>query len=223
MRPVALAGFLGLLLATLHPYKEPRFLVTAVPFLLLVATLTFAHLAHTVPRQGRLIGGLLCAAALVATVGTAARSQLDARLAGDYRFYSTPPALWKPLLFLSRQAPHVPRVAVIGTFNELSDSLVRWRLAQGSREVVVVSPPRPAAASEPGRRHWLAAERPDCILALRLRPESPLYGVDYQRYNAWQLELIDHLEREEGWQERKRRAFGALGMEVVVLAPAGKD
>src|SRR4029079_10092618 len=44
-RPVVLTGFLGLALATFHPYKEVRFLATTVPFLLLAAALAFARLA----------------------------------------------------------------------------------------------------------------------------------------------------------------------------------
>lgn len=220
-RPVVLTGFLGLALATLHPYKEPRFLATTVPFLLLASALAFARLAHALPRHGRLAGGLLCAAALAATAWTAVRSDLDSRLARDYRLYSDPPALWKPMRFLSRQAAAVPRVAVIGTFNELSDSLVRWRLAQeeATREVAMTAPLRPDTRKPGQLRRWLADERPARILALRLRPESPFHGLDYQRYNAWQLEIIDRLERDEGWREDRRRAFERLGIEIVVLEP----
>jgi hypothetical protein len=221
-RPVVLTAFLGLALATFHPYKEPRFLATTVPFLLLAAALAFARLAHALPRYGRLIGGLLCTAALVATAWTASRSHLDERLARGYRQCSDPPAFGRPLHFLSRQAAEVPRVAVIGTFNELSDSLVRWRLAQeeATKEVVMAEPLRPDIR-KPGRlRRWLADQRPARILALRLRPESPFQGLDYQRYNAWQLELIDRLEKDEGWQEQQRRTFDRLGLEILVLQPA---
>jgi hypothetical protein len=221
-RPIVLTAFLGLALATLHPYKEARFLATTLPFLLLAAALAFARLAHALPRYGRLAGGLVCAAALAAIAWTAVHAGLDERLDRDYRLYSTPPGVWKPLIFLSRQAAEVPRMAVVGTFNELSDSLVRWRLAQdaATRKVVLVAPPpHPTAGSTLEIRQWLATERPARILALRLQPESPLYGIDYQRYNAWQLGLIDTLERDEGWREERRRDFERLGLEVLVLEP----
>ncbi|HSS76169.1 MAG TPA: hypothetical protein VLV54_05425 [Thermoanaerobaculia bacterium] len=220
-RPVAFTAFLGLALATLHPYKEARFLATSVPFLMLVAALAFARLAHAVTRQRRLAGGLLCTAALAAIAWTAAGCHLAERLETDYPLYSAPETLWKPLQFLSDQTQAVPRVAVIGTFNELSDSLVRWRLAQqdAKGEAVVVSPPRRADAELGQLRRWLAEERPVRILALQLRPNSPFYNDDYQRYNAWQLAMIDTLEKIEGWQEKEVRVFEPLALEVVVLEP----
>ncbi len=220
-RPVVLTAFLGLALATFHPYKEPRFLATVVPFLLLAAALTFARLVHALPRYSRLVGGLLCTTSFLAIAWMGVRSHLDEPLARSYRRYSDPPAVWKPLHFLSRQAAEVPRVAVVGTFNELSDSLVRWRLAQeeATREVLIADPLRPDTR-KPGRlRRWLADQHPARILAIRLRPESPLYGLDYQRYNAWQLELIDRLEKDEGWREQRRRTFERLGLEILVLEP----
>ncbi|HEX4964360.1 MAG TPA: hypothetical protein VF173_26320 [Thermoanaerobaculia bacterium] len=220
-RPIVLGAFLGLALDTLHPYKEPRFLATTVPFLFLAAALTLTRAAHALPRLGgALVGGVLSVAAIAAVSWTALHAGLDERVSQDYPSYSAPPAIWKPLIFLSRQAATVPRVAVIGNFNELSDSLVRWWLAQNedTRQIVPAEPPGRSTATSAAELHrWLATERPDCILSLRLLPESPLNNIDYQRYNAWQLGVIDRLERDEGWREERRRDFEPLGIEAVVL------
>jgi hypothetical protein len=146
------------------------------------------------------------------------QADLQARLGRDYRLYSSRPGFWRTLAFLARQAEGAPRVAVIGTSNELSDNLVRWWLAMDgrTRDVAVVEslprrrPPRP----------WLDRERPARVLAIRLLPSSRFYKTgDFQLYNAWQLAAIAALEKDPAWRVTRRRKFDGLEVEVVVLEP----
>jgi hypothetical protein len=48
-RVLLLTALFSILLPTLHPYKEPRFLATAVPFVLLAAAAMASRLAHALP------------------------------------------------------------------------------------------------------------------------------------------------------------------------------
>lgn len=216
-RALFLTAALGLGLATFHPYKEARFLAVAVPFLMLVAALAFSRVAH---GYRRVIGGLVCAVALAGIAWTALeRTDLQARLARDYKMYSGRPGFWRPLAFLANQARGAERVAVMGTFNELSDDLVRWWLAmdEKTRDIEVVGSP----SRRKGLQAWLEEERPDRVLAIRLPPSNRLYqGRDFQRYNAWQLETIAALETEAGWRQVRRRELKALELEILVFQPA---
>ncbi|HEV8578861.1 MAG TPA: hypothetical protein VGX68_07215 [Thermoanaerobaculia bacterium] len=232
LRFVVLTAAVGLALAILHRYKEPRFLAVAAPFLMLAAAMVLSRAVHgqRPPRARVLAGGLLCAGAIAAIGATAARADLDGRLARDYTLYSARPAFRRPLELLAGRAAGARQVAVIGTFNELSESLVRWRLAMDvkTRHVLVVKPPSRFAADLPQEeiqrrlRRWLDQERPARILAIRLLPESPFYRTsDYQLYNAWQLAAIDVLEKEPGWQVRRGRRFKALELEIVILRRSG--
>lgn len=223
-RFLAVTAFLGLGLATFHPYKEPRFFATAAPFVLLLSAMAWSRLAHLARPVA---GGLLCAGALAGIAFVAAeRADLQARLAADYKAYSAGPAFKKPLEFLARWTPGPERVAVLGTFNELSESLVRWWLYQDPRAqgAAIVDPPRRFDGKRPPGEirkrmdRWLEEERPERIVAIRLLPESPLFhGEDFQRYNSWQLAALEVLEQDPGWKVERRRKFRGLDLEMLVL------
>lgn len=223
-RFLALVALLGLALATFHPYKEPRFFATAAPFVLLLAAMAGSRLVHLARPVA---GGLLCAGALAGIAFMASeRVDLEARLAADYRLYSAGRAFRRPLDFLARQAPGPERVAVIGTFNELSESLVRWWLYQDprARKAAIVDPParfdgkRPPEEIRKKMDRWLSEEEPERILAIRLLPSSGLFhGEDFQRYNSWQLAALDVLEEDPRWEVARRRKFRSLDLEMLVL------
>jgi hypothetical protein len=223
-RVLALAALLGLALATFHPYKEPRFLATTAPFLMLLAGLTASRLAHLARPVA---GGLLCAGLLAGIVFSATqRAGLPERLAADYKLYSTGPAFNRPLGFLARWAGDADRVAILGTFNEFSDSLVRWHLAQDpeARDAHVVDSPRRFDGKLPEEEirqrvgKWIGKEKPERILAIRLQPSSPRFGgEDFQRYNVWQLAAIDALTQDPAWREARRRKFRTVDLEILVL------
>ena len=147
---------------------------------------------------------------------------LDARLAGDYKVYSGRPGFWRPLAFLADHAAGARRLAVIGTFNELSDNLVRWWLAMGKdarlmeEDIEVVRSPSRSRSLQ----SWLGKERPDRILALRLLPSSRFYrGKDFQLYNAWQLALIQALETDPAWRVARRKTYEGMELEILVMNP----
>lgn len=131
----------------------------------------------------------------------------------------------QPLAAIHAQAPGVARLAVIGTFNQLSENLVRWSLAQDprTRAVQVVRrpdrlPPSPAPELVAQRTlEWLAEERPERILAIRVLPDSPYFtDADFVSYNAWQLAVIDALPAAGAWALESRQPCGP-GLEVLAF------
>ncbi len=114
---------------------------------------------------------------------------------------------------------------MIGAFNELSENLIRCRLAQSGGPEVMRPLGRfradlPTSAVQAELREWLHDERPDRIVALRPLPGSPLFqSSDYRTYNAWQLAAIDGIEADAGMRMTARQAFAETQVEVVIFAP----
>ncbi len=217
-RVVALLAGLGWLLATIHPYKEPRFFATTAPFLFLLAGL---GLAAIFARWRVTLAALVCAGALLSLVSKA--YGLGERLRKDYPLYSADPRYADPLELLQRKAVGRDRVALIGTFNEFSDNLVRWSLAQKNLELArQLQRPKPGEVGT-DLAEWLEREKPRRILAVRLLPRSPLFqGPDFQRYNIWQLEALKILQSDPSWQETRARRFRELDLEILVLDRKGQ-
>ena len=170
----------------------------------------------------------MCAsAAALAVVGAAHRANLPALLARDYPLYSADPAFTPPLEYLAAAAQGARRLAVVGSFNQLSENLIRCRLAQlGSAEVVPplarFSPGLPREAADARLRGWLGRERPDRVIALRPLPESRIsLDEDYRSYNSWQLAALAALAAGPGGRQTARQAFPAAGVEVLIYAPGG--
>jgi hypothetical protein len=230
-RVLLLAAVVSVLLPTLHPYKEPRFLATAVPFVLLAAAWFASRLAHAVPlpRLRAVVGAVVCAALAAGLIEQARATDLSARLAGNYPLYSADPAYRQPLDFIATAGQGAERPAVIGSFNELSENLIRCRLAQAGGPEVAKPLGRfradlPPAAVRTELRGWLRYEHPDRIVALRPLPGSPLLeSSDYHTYNAWQLVAIAGLEADPRMRVMARQEFPAAQVEVLVLAPAGPE
>ncbi|HWM90264.1 MAG TPA: hypothetical protein VN493_05810 [Thermoanaerobaculia bacterium] len=212
-RVLALLAGLGWLLATIHPYKEPRFFATTAPFFFLLAGI---GLAWILARWRTAVAALVCSAAIL---GLASMAQADKRLVKDYLLYSADPRYGEALEFLQRKAAGRGRVALIGTYNEFSDNLVRWSMAQSGKIHLVPSLHRPKAGEVPRRlKEWLEEEKPRRILAIRLLPRSPLFqGADFQRYNAWQFEALRILQADPAWGVTRRKRFRQLNLELVVL------
>jgi hypothetical protein len=226
-RVLLLTVGLSFLLPTLHPYKEPRFLATAVPFALLAATALAGRLAHSLaPDRWRAATGATLCALMALGIWTAPGSRgQEARLLREYEHHSSDPAFRAPLDFIAAAGRGASgKLAVLGSFNELSENLVRCRLAQAGGPEVARPLARfrdlPPPAAVAGRvRGWLQREQAGRVAALRLLPASPLFASeDYRAYNAWQLGAIAAIEGDADWRIVERRLFPAAGLEVVVFA-----
>jgi hypothetical protein len=224
-RVLLLAAVVSVVLPTFHPYKEPRFLATAVPFVLLAAAMAVSRVAHALSVLRTVVGAVVCAGLAAGIVVKARGADLPARLAQDYPLYSADPAYRQPLDFIAAAGQGAARPAVIGSFNELSENLIRCHLAQAGGPEVARPLGRfradlPPAAVRKELGDWLRDERPDRIAALRPLPGSPLLeSSDYRTYNAWQLAAIAGLEADPRMRVTAREVFPATQIEVLVFAP----
>ncbi|MCM2270853.1 MAG: hypothetical protein NDJ75_12180, partial [Thermoanaerobaculia bacterium] len=118
------------------------------------------------------------------------------------------------------------RVALLGGFNELAESAVRWEAWRGhGADGAWAAPLRglDGASSDVEIAHrvdrWLARERPQRLVVVRPLPGSRwLADADYRRYNAWQLLAAERLEGSPAWRPAARpRAFPELQIELLVL------
>ena len=225
-RGVAATAAVALVALELHPLKEARFLVTALPVLALLAGLAFARLAGGPGRRGSGLPGwaILLAAASLAVLGGARAVELDragGRLEHDHAQLTADP-LWRGPLAEVVTRVNAP-AALLGGFNELSESLVRWQAWRGSgREAPLAGPPRGLTTGDDAERiaralaRWLARERPRRIVSLRpLTGSRVATSGDYRRWNSWQLEALRQLGADPSWQRRATRRFGAAGVEVT--------
>ena len=216
---------------TLHPYQAVRFLATAAPLLMLLASLgsTRAAIRLVGPTRGWLVAGAAGALTLALLVAWLPRTAAAARLAAEYADNSVDPALAAPLRYLDEQAPREGRVAVIGAFATLSPSLIRWTLARTARHPPVRGGQvgragagrRAARAGATGAGDWVGRRPPDRILGIRVLPSSPYHATDdFQRFNAWQGRVLDEVSADRRWRQTGAQRFPESGLEVVVFTPA---
>src|SRR5204862_2829986 len=77
------------------------------------------------------MGVLLSAGALAALLGPVRQqARLEERMTSELERYSAAPEFGQPIALLQRWGAGPGRVAVLGTFNELSEALVRWSIVQ---------------------------------------------------------------------------------------------
>lgn len=225
LRFLALLAATTVVLPLFHPYKLERFLLTALPALLLLAGLGWAWLAERLAlaagagRWAR-AAALLLPVTLLPTLETPPVGFVEA----SYRASSGPESLRPALETLIELAPPRGRVAVVGTFNALSTELVWWEITtQRSGELELVrSPPRIAAGapSEAVDRHverWLRRRRPESILAISVDASSPLrQDEDFRRFSLWQERVVESLARNPEWSELALRRLDDQHLELAL-------
>jgi hypothetical protein len=200
-RTTLLAVLIALLALTLHPYKEPRFLLIAAPVLWLAAAWNAATLAEAalaklrVPRAGS-SGGLAIAAAIAVLGLLAAAPSPSPSLRASFSRY-TVGADARPML------DHVVDVAarrptlVLGTWNQASPALIEWRFlqlraAQGDHVAAAIPewvvPSRRGGSAERILSRLDQAHAPERIVMLEVDPPtapSPEWAAAFAAETAW--------------------------------------
>jgi hypothetical protein len=226
-RALALVTAVQLAAVALHPLKGARFLVTAAPLVMLLAAAGLARLAGRT-RSGLAVAVPVLAAAVLLGVWLG-HPAASARLARDYVVHSADPRLAAVLGFIDAQLPLSGRVAVIGTFSEVSPGVVWWTLyrRRDPGRFALVRPPRrlPRDASpeavQRAAEDWVAAPPVDRIVGIRVQPSSVYHAnEDFQAFNAWQLPVLDRVVGDGRWRRLETRRFPELGLDVVILGPA---
>jgi hypothetical protein len=211
----------------LHPYKIPRFLIIALPPLFVSASLGFSLMMHWGMGTLRRFGFPAVACAAMVTVWLWPSGLRPHEYVKDhYPFYSAAPELRLALLGAQDLATRRGALGVLGTFNQLSPTLVEWALHDRDveRSFRVVHPMRRVAPEVSEERlrelrdRWIARQRPEEILAIVSTEASPWYGdEDFQLYNAWQLAVIDAFVEDPEWRICRHRELTELAARVLVL------
>lgn len=236
-RGLASAALVGVALVALHPLKEPRFVATVAPAVLLLAARTAGlPLAAAAGRAGPGARGagaagllLALAAAPLALSGATAGRRLEA----DHRLLTGDAVFRAPLddLVARVTAPaseEGARVALLGVSNQLSDGLVRWQAWRASgREAPLLRPLRGLDARDPPGEvrarlaRWLTKGRPARIVTVRPLARGALAASeDYRRWNAWQGEALAALAADAAWLPRQRRRYPRAGVEITTWVRA---
>jgi len=228
-RAAALCAFVGSLALVGHPYKQARFLATVAPLVFLVAALVAARGAAAILPLGgarrQVLGvvvGLLALGGIASTFGIEARQQ---RLERDHRALTVPRGFQQPLDDLARRVGGPSRCGMLGGFNALPESLVRWRAWHLKRREASLAPPLRGldGDSDPEEilerlRSWRDRHELQRIVALRpIAGSAWLADADFRRYNAWQLEAIRLALERLSYRRRALRSYPPLGVEVFTL------
>ena len=226
-RFILLLTGVSLIATILHPYKQPRFLITCLPPLLLTAGIGIASLLSRALRTGplRVAGGLVAGLLVVWTLRSGGLESTEF-LARSYPSYSVDPSFRDLAQVLGETAPLRGRVGLLGTFNEFSPALAEWVLKSrpGTSDLgVVASMPRLRSGTDVSvidqkREDWVSGHRLDEILVVTSGPTSPWFqDADFSSFNAWQLPVIERFLADRRWQVADRRPVAALGVEVIRL------
>ncbi len=179
VRTLQIAVAVALAALTLHPFKEPRFLLIAAPSLWLAAAWNVVTAMERALARGRgsgsvWVNGAVAAAALIAVLLLPATApSLPARFA-QYAVAGTYRTLLDRVVDLSEERPTL----VLGTWNQLSPSLIEWgslqrrgakdRATSAPAEVEVVVPSRRGTPVEPLLRRLRGDSAPEQIVLLDL-------------------------------------------------------
>jgi hypothetical protein len=237
-RLVLIALLVHLVLIAGHGYRQPRFLATAVPLVLVAAGIGLGVLAGR--RAGPAVGvaaGLALGASLLATPLGGTPAGRETRLRAEWQLHSGSPALAGLLDLARRRAPTAGRLGVIGGFNEMSPALVKWALYQREdRALRFADEP-----SYPGRRRygadgslerlappaaasavadWVAEEEPTAMAVIQVDRRSDFAeDADFRRYNAWQQDLVPAAKGLAGWRRGGRADLQQQGLALLLLVP----
>lgn len=180
---------------------------------------------------------LLLAGGLLGTSLPGTASGREARLRADWRAHSGDPALAGLLELARRKAPTTGRLGVIGGFNEMSPSLVKWALCQGGARTLrfadeIGYPGRrryqadgsllglESAAAAAAIDEWLEDERPSALAVIQVDRRSDFAAdADFRRYNAWQQDLVPAAKGLAGWRRGGRADLPQRGLALLLLVP----
>ena len=199
-RIVALFSAVMVLLCTLHDNKVDRLLFTATPAICLLAGTAAVFAAAKLLPDARNAG---IAAAALAIVVLAIVPALSFPKVHHWAIRSALNKSGAPVMLdAARQAAawsgdSEGKVAVFGTFNQLSPSVLRWvAYRHRSLETEILEP---RSGGNEGIETWLDRENVDTVLVLELARTSRLRGYDYETFNQWKVDAAAPVLVSERW------------------------
>lgn len=213
-RTVLLALALQVAAVMVHPYKEPRFLVTVAPLLWLAAAFSLgdglrALTERLLPRWRLALAAPLAVGILVAV---AVRGIDRPRLEQKLRHWSVPATVRPVLDEVATQALESRGCVLVGAWNGFSPSLVEWHLRQRQRglerERIPVEPQYLARSREPARilDRLAASSKIDRVLVLDLLGDGEAVRA-FRGESGWLDDVRAGLEHDPRFQLATRRDF----------------
>jgi hypothetical protein len=230
-RVLPLGLLTGFLFATLHSYKDPRFLFTIAPFVWLCAGAIAGALIEGIGRGGRhswaAAGAAIMAMALMGI--TAGNKAFDA---DDFRHrraeLSAPAPVRRVVEFVAAMAAGSRGTLLAGTWNGLSPGLVEWQCRISHQQARTGAPdpaiplrpneisPRLEAASlvDEASAENLVTE----LLVLELDEGGRAWNDAYREENTWLPVLRNLLDADRRFVLREVRSFPETGYALRVYA-----
>lgn len=221
-RPLRVALAVGLLSLVVHPYKEPRFLLTVAPLLWLAAagslTSALAYLWRGPTTRRVAIFLAVGAAAAVAAIPPT----VDApRLRRGLEEHSVPGAVREALDGVVQSMVAARGAVLIGYWNNLSPALVEWHARVRSAGPERATAPlqarrlvRPEDAETLPARAWERGA--GCILVLDLARGGQAWGQGWIDETAWLDPARAALASDPRWTAEPARAFLDSGYSLRV-------
>jgi hypothetical protein len=231
VRILLLAVLANVAALTLHPYKEPRFLLIAAPVLWIAAAwnaVTLIEIALARARLTRVVSPAMLngALALMALGLALTRPAASPSLRDSFASHTVPAStvpLVERVLELTEERPTI----VLGTWNQLSPALIEWRFLQRAAsgrpgvEPELVTPSRRgnAAAGQIARRLRDDTAPVQVILfdADPANAPSPEWAAAFRSENAWLEPVRAELDAGTTPYGQAVESFGSDGYRVRVF------
>jgi hypothetical protein len=113
------------------------------------------------------------------------------------------------------------KLAVWGTFAEISPALIKWMLLNDKRTSdkignLIFDPPN-ESGKDIGEElaAWFQEHSVDSVLAIYMSHDSPFFHHDYQTFTAWKLtyiQLFEESSQQYGWRAYQEESFVDAGI-----------
>ena len=228
LQPAIVYVILFLSMALVHPYKQPRFLFTAVPVLMVLGSIVIGTAIESAFRSPRkpwrpfVLVTIALTSGMLAAFGVVNKASVYQH--GDNEWLNFEPnsrrTVEDMLTFVGAGVDPRKGVLLSGVSNEFSSSLLAWSWSaeQGVEPVRLFGLPGIGPSSRTGRvaatmqehadalRGSLALWRPASAVSVTVAPDSAFYTTDYELWNAWQLAYdvvieqdMSLLRRDQAW------------------------
>ncbi len=225
-----------------HPYLLDRNLVSAVVWILVLASLGGAELLGSLrSRWPRIAVGGVARAGGTALIASAALAGVvlllfqSASATGEdleREFGAYAERLIPLSRFVRKQLGSRESCRVIGTFNAFSPGWVQilWRRVPPTRRAHLeidfpylgrLSSTGLDPSPDPAYRElvdgWVRRESPEVVVEIELQAGSPLRDEDYARWNAWKLNLVQAVRNHPSARRSRRLRLGAERVVVETI------
>jgi len=221
---------LSFIALTLHPLKDPRYFVPILPFLWLIVATGLISLLEWVSLKTQGFAYRMTVSAVMAffllVVPLNVYSNLKPKTPYLYdellsRNQAAADTIKTVLVHVHEEIIRGRKLAVWGTFAEISPALIKWTLLNDKRTSdkignLIFDPPN-EAGKDIGEElaAWFQEHSVDSVLTIYMSHDSLFFHHDYQTFNAWKLtyiQLFEESSQQYGWRAYEEESFVDAGI-----------